>query len=208
MFIDIVEIEDWHTPSVSSSDCGDSNSGSGGDDYIRPAFSSPWSKRTRLLEPAADQDEGGGPSTRGGATSSSQKRAPSAPEQELVTVTTVDSFLVGSVIVPWKKMPESDVDEGGPPPPKVIMVGPHSSPCTGSVGHGSHAAVAGCLDEAACVLPLHVIGTSLGDRLDPMLCEASVQSLMARHASLDRPHLDFSGSKVVTKDPLTDLVAL
>jgi hypothetical protein len=40
VFIDIIEIEDWHTPSVSLSS-GGSDIGSDGDDYIRPAFSGP-----------------------------------------------------------------------------------------------------------------------------------------------------------------------
>jgi hypothetical protein len=45
VFIDIIEIEDWHTPSISSSS-GGSDFGSDGDDYVCPAFSGPWLKRT------------------------------------------------------------------------------------------------------------------------------------------------------------------
>jgi hypothetical protein len=50
-----------------------------------------------------------------------------------------------------------------------VKVGPHTSLCAGSAGHGSHAATADCLDEAVCMLPLSVIDPSLGDRPNPMI---------------------------------------
>jgi hypothetical protein len=89
-----VEFEDWHTPSVSSSS-GGSDTGSDGDDYVRPAFSAPWPKRTRFIE---DQPGDGHGPTPGGAA---------APAHHRSTAATSDAreeggFLVGSVVIPWK----------------------------------------------------------------------------------------------------------
>jgi hypothetical protein len=49
VFIDVLEVEDWHTPSVSLSS-GRSDTSSDGDDYVCPAFSGPWPKRTHFLD--------------------------------------------------------------------------------------------------------------------------------------------------------------
>jgi hypothetical protein len=56
--IDIIDIEDWHTPSVSSLS-GGSDLGSDGDDYIYQASSGPWPKRTCFPDQAVEGNKEG-----------------------------------------------------------------------------------------------------------------------------------------------------
>jgi hypothetical protein len=95
VFIDIVEIEDWHTPSISSAS-GGSDSGSEGDDFLHPYFSHPWPKRIRFADGGSGQDDGDGPADGGTSHQVVQDIIDDDVQED-------GGFLVNSVRIPWKQ---------------------------------------------------------------------------------------------------------
>jgi hypothetical protein len=108
MFIDIIKIEDWHTLSVSLSN-GGSDSGSDGDDYIRPAFFGPWPKRTCFSDDLPNDGKMEDDGLAGGVGEGGSCQGPASDGG----IREDASFMVGSVLIPWMPMTAADGNDGG-----------------------------------------------------------------------------------------------